>query len=349
MTLDRVAVMRKGELQQLDAAEPLPQAGQPLRRRVHRLARDEPRRGGGRRRPGALRRPRAACRRPFRLQRLRGPQGGARDQAEDLEDASLSDAPAGGACQSRSTCARTWARRSSPLLRRRPACRHRGRARRGRGGGSSGGARAASGAHGDAVRRARRPTAGGGDRIEVAVDTRMLHFFDLETGTALSEVGFARGHDRDQPAAGRPDQGGREGVRPPLLVGAERDRPDSRRRCRGPPLLGLRRQALPRLRLAAREHVSIGYGHPKVVAAIKEQAEKLATIGPPMATEPRSTLARMLADVTPGNLKMSFFTNGGAEANENAIKVAPLGHRPAQDRRRYRSYHGAAGGDPAHR
>ena len=69
-------------------------------------------------------------------------------------------------------------------------------------------------------------------------------------------------------------------------------------------------------------NVSIGYGHPKVIAAIKEQAEKLATIGPPMATEPRSTLARMLADVTPGNLKMSFFTNGGAEANENAIEVA---------------------------
>src|SRR6186713_2784322 len=42
-------------------------------------------------------------------------------------------------------------------------------------------------------------------------------------------------------------------------------------------------------------NVSIGYGHPKVVAAIREQAEKLATIGPPMATEPRSTLARMLA------------------------------------------------------
>ena len=46
-------------------------------------------------------------------------------------------------------------------------------------------------------------------------------------------------------------------------------------------------------------NVSIGYGHPKVIAAIKEQAEKLATIGPPMATEPRSTLARMLAEITP--------------------------------------------------
>src|SRR3954452_9005559 len=44
-------------------------------------------------------------------------------------------------------------------------------------------------------------------------------------------------------------------------------------------------------------NVSIGHQHPKVVAAIKEQADKLCTIGPPMATEPRSTLARMLAEV----------------------------------------------------
>src|ERR687898_842428 len=71
-------------------------------------------------------------------------------------------------------------------------------------------------------------------------------------------------------------------------------------------------------------NVSIGHGHPKVIAAIKEQAEKLCTIGPPMATEPRSTLGRMLAEVTPGNLKMSFFTNGGAEANENANTVAAV-------------------------
>src|SRR5213080_2202227 len=57
-------------------------------------------------------------------------------------------------------------------------------------------------------------------------------------------------------------------------------------------------------------NVSIGHQHPKVIAAIKEQAERLCTIGPPMATEPRSTLARLLAEVTPGNLAMSFFTNG---------------------------------------
>src|SRR5437870_8661733 len=91
-------------------------------------------------------------------------------------------------------------------------------------------------------------------------------------------------------------------------------------------------------------NVSIGHQHPKVVAAIKEQAEKLCTIGPPMATEPRSQLARLLAEVTPGNLTMSFFTNGGAEANENAIKLARWYTGRHKIVARYRSYHGATGG-----
>jgi taurine--2-oxoglutarate transaminase len=91
-------------------------------------------------------------------------------------------------------------------------------------------------------------------------------------------------------------------------------------------------------------NVSIGHQHPKVVAAIKEQADKLCTIGPPMATEPRSTLARMLAEVTPGDLQMSFFTNGGAEANENAIKLARWYTGRHKVIARYRSYHGATAG-----
>src|SRR5215211_3464707 len=91
-------------------------------------------------------------------------------------------------------------------------------------------------------------------------------------------------------------------------------------------------------------NVSIGHGHPKVIAAIKEQAERLCTIGPPMATEPRSQLGRMLAELTPGNLKMSFFTNGGAEANENAIKLARWYTGRHKVIARYRSYHGATAG-----
>src|ERR671915_457426 len=69
-------------------------------------------------------------------------------------------------------------------------------------------------------------------------------------------------------------------------------------------------------------NVSIGHQPPRVIEAIKEQAERLCTIGPPMASESRSALGRLLAEVTPGDLQMSFFTNGGAEANENAIKLA---------------------------
>jgi taurine--2-oxoglutarate transaminase len=91
-------------------------------------------------------------------------------------------------------------------------------------------------------------------------------------------------------------------------------------------------------------NVSIGHQHPKLIAAIKEQAERLCTIGPPMATEPRSTLARLLAEVTPGNLTMSFFTNGGAEANENAIKLARWYTGRHKIVARYRSYHGATAG-----
>ena len=91
-------------------------------------------------------------------------------------------------------------------------------------------------------------------------------------------------------------------------------------------------------------NVSLGHQHPKVVSAIKEQADRLTTIGPPMAHESRSELARLLAEVTPGDLTMSFFTNGGAEANENAIKLARWYTGRHKIVARYRSYHGATAG-----
>jgi len=91
-------------------------------------------------------------------------------------------------------------------------------------------------------------------------------------------------------------------------------------------------------------NVSIGHQHPKILAAIKEQADKLCTIGPPMANESRSQLGRLLAEVTPGDLSMSFFTNSGAEANENAIKLARLYTGRHKIVVRYRSYHGATHG-----
>src|SRR3954465_3410903 len=91
-------------------------------------------------------------------------------------------------------------------------------------------------------------------------------------------------------------------------------------------------------------NASIGHQHPKVVAAIKEQADKLTTIGPPMAHEARSELARLPAEATPGDLTISFFTNGGAEANENAIKLARWYTGRDKIIARYRSYHGATAG-----
>ena len=88
-------------------------------------------------------------------------------------------------------------------------------------------------------------------------------------------------------------------------------------------------------------NVNIGHQHPKIIAAIKEQADQLCTIGPPMANESRSRLGRLLAEVTPGDLSVSFFTNGGAEANENAVKLARLATGRNKIVARYRSYHGA--------
>jgi taurine--2-oxoglutarate transaminase len=91
-------------------------------------------------------------------------------------------------------------------------------------------------------------------------------------------------------------------------------------------------------------NVSIGHQHPKIIQAIKDQADQLCTIGPPLASESRSTLGRMLAEVTPGDLSVSFFTNGGAEANENAVKLARLATGRNKIIARYRSYHGATNG-----
>src|SRR5436309_6822791 len=91
-------------------------------------------------------------------------------------------------------------------------------------------------------------------------------------------------------------------------------------------------------------NLNIGHQHPKLVAAIKEQADRLCTIGPPMANDKRSELARLIAEVTPGDLSMSFFTNGGAEANENAVKLARWVTGRHKIIARYRSYHGATGG-----
>ena len=90
--------------------------------------------------------------------------------------------------------------------------------------------------------------------------------------------------------------------------------------------------------------VNIGHGHPHVIAAIKKQAETLLYAGPGMATEIRARLGKRLASLVPGNLNTFFFTLGGAEANENAIKAARLFTGRHKILARYRSYHGATHG-----
>jgi len=91
-------------------------------------------------------------------------------------------------------------------------------------------------------------------------------------------------------------------------------------------------------------NLNLGHQHPKVVQAIKDQADRLCTIGPPLGNDKRSELARLVAEVTPGNLCRTFFTNGGAEANENAIKLARWYTGREKIVARYRSYHGATAG-----
>ena len=89
---------------------------------------------------------------------------------------------------------------------------------------------------------------------------------------------------------------------------------------------------------------NVGHQHPKVVKAIQDQAAILAFVSPGMATEPRGLLGKKLAEITPGDLKKTFFALGGAEANENAIKIARQYTGRHKILARYRSYHGATHG-----
>ena len=91
-------------------------------------------------------------------------------------------------------------------------------------------------------------------------------------------------------------------------------------------------------------NVNIGYQHPKLVAAIQEQAGRLTTISPAFANDARSEAARLIAEIAPGDLNMVFFTNGGAEATENALRMARLHTGRHKVLAAYRSYHGATAG-----
>ena len=98
--------------------------------------------------------------------------------------------------------------------------------------------------------------------------------------------------------------------------------------------------------------VNIGHGDERVVRAIQDQAALLPYVSPFMVTEPRARLGRKLAELCPGDIDVFFFTNGGAEANENAVKLARWVTGRHKILARYRSYHGGTGaaitltGDP---
>ena len=90
--------------------------------------------------------------------------------------------------------------------------------------------------------------------------------------------------------------------------------------------------------------VNIGHGDDRVIDAIANQARELPYVAPSLTTKPRAILGKMLAEITPGDLNTFFYTLGGAEANENAIKIARAYTGKHKILARYRSYHGATAG-----
>jgi len=98
--------------------------------------------------------------------------------------------------------------------------------------------------------------------------------------------------------------------------------------------------------------VNAGHGDRRIIEAIKRQAEQLPYISPFMAHEPRARLGKKLAELLPGDIDKVFFTLGGTDANENAIKMARAVTGRPKILARYRSYHGSTGtavqatGDP---
>ncbi len=99
-------------------------------------------------------------------------------------------------------------------------------------------------------------------------------------------------------------------------------------------------------------NVNIGHGDQRITDAVARQMQEVSYVYPGMATDVRGQLGKKLADITPGNLTKTFFTLGGAEAIENAIKLARIYTKRHKIITHYRSYHGAtygaisAGGDP---
>lgn len=87
---------------------------------------------------------------------------------------------------------------------------------------------------------------------------------------------------------------------------------------------------------------NLGHGNKDIIEAIVKQTEKMCFMAPAYATEPKSKLAKMLVEIAgEDKYQRVFFTNGGAESNENAIKMARMVTGRSKIFSRYRSYHGA--------
>lgn len=99
-------------------------------------------------------------------------------------------------------------------------------------------------------------------------------------------------------------------------------------------------------------NVNIGHGHPAIMEAVVQQMKEVSYVYPGMITKARGELGKKLSEIAPGNLNKTFFTLGGADAIENAIKIARVYSGRHKIISQYRSYHGAtyaavsAGGDP---
>ena len=90
-------------------------------------------------------------------------------------------------------------------------------------------------------------------------------------------------------------------------------------------------------------YTNLGHQHPKVVAAIVDQAQRLTTVAPAQANPTRAEAAELITARAPEGFNKVFFTNGGADANENAIRMARLVTGRDKVISRYRSYHGNTG------
>lgn len=88
-------------------------------------------------------------------------------------------------------------------------------------------------------------------------------------------------------------------------------------------------------------NLNLGHQHPRLVQAIKDQADRLCVVAPVFANETRSAAAAAMVSHAPARLQKVFFTNGGAEANENAVRMARLHTGRHKVLAAYRSYHGA--------